>query len=368
MSQRRCAVVFFLVAIYCVCALHEHENPRWPQHDGKRRVLSLNADTFHAAVKKHPLLVVLFYVPPGHVLDPVKDKETSKNNWEQLEMTLEMTSQLLQKENVRTATINMIESYALVKALQIPSPGTILIYSKDRPSPHFYLGQRAMEVLAPYILKMLQPAVTEIIGKTQKKQYDQLDTAKVVGYFETSNDKGYSNFAKAAETFQPLIPFFVTFDKKLAKSLRVKKANFVIFDKPYEKYLTLTEPSSTEEIIDFVRGNVRQSLTKVQLENIHGTWVHGEEEKMLVAFVRPQTPDGAAFFSVVKSLARNYADENRTHFIWVDPDPLPNLHETWKTLYHIDMTQSNAFFGVVDGIKSARVNMLGMMSWKKELT
>ena len=37
---------------------------------------------------------------------------------------------------------------------------------------------------------MLQPAVTEIIGKTQKKQYDQLDTAKVVGYFETSNDKG----------------------------------------------------------------------------------------------------------------------------------------------------------------------------------
>jgi hypothetical protein len=41
-----------------------------------------------------------------------------------------------------------------------------------------------VEVLAPYLLKMLQPAVTEIIGKTQKKQYDQLDMPKLIGYFE----------------------------------------------------------------------------------------------------------------------------------------------------------------------------------------
>lgn len=126
---------------------------------------------------------------------------------------------------------------------------------------------------------MLQPAVTEIIGKTQKKQYDQLDTPKVIGYFEKST-RGvrdmpllssivfesfsmyllfqlvyviflqifliirlfcsglcnlciamitcllwhisrtifgleYDNFVKAAETFQPLITFFATFDKKV---------------------------------------------------------------------------------------------------------------------------------------------------------
>jgi hypothetical protein len=52
---------------------------------------------------------------------------------------------------------------------------------------------------------------------------------------------------------------------------------------------------------------------------------HSENQKMLVAFVRPQTTDGATFFSVLKSLARSYADDKRTYFIWVDPDPLPNV-------------------------------------------
>jgi hypothetical protein len=86
---------------------------------------------------------------------------------------------------------------------------------------------------------MLQPAVTEIIGKTQKKQYDQLDMPKLIGYFE-KDSKEYENFYKAAGSFQPLIPFFVTFDKKLAKGFRLKKPNTVVFDKPHEKYLVLS--------------------------------------------------------------------------------------------------------------------------------
>jgi hypothetical protein len=110
-----------LLLVACLAIIHvncQPEAPAWPQHDGKRRVLSLNADNFQAAVRKHPLIVVLFYVPSGHPADPIKEKEVSKQNWQQLEMTLEMTAQLLQRENVRTATINMVENMGLVKALR----------------------------------------------------------------------------------------------------------------------------------------------------------------------------------------------------------------------------------------------------------
>lgn len=85
-------LLFACFAIRCGCG--QPETPAWPQHDGKRRMLSLNADTFHSAVKKHPLLVVLFYVPPGHPLDPLQNREVSKQNWEQLEMMLEVRPRL----------------------------------------------------------------------------------------------------------------------------------------------------------------------------------------------------------------------------------------------------------------------------------
>ena len=62
---------------------------------------------------------------------------------------------------------------------------------------------------------MLQPAVTEIIGKTQKKQYDQLDTPKVIGYFE-KDSKGvpYTIHVLISFTYHYSIPF------ELARHLR----------------------------------------------------------------------------------------------------------------------------------------------------
>lgn len=37
------------------------------------------------------------------------------------------------------------------------------------------------------------------------------------------------------------------------------------------------------------------------------------------------SPDGAQFFSLVKSLAKRYADNKKLHFLWVDPDPFPTV-------------------------------------------
>lgn len=36
-------------------------------------------------------------------------------------------------------------------------------------------------------------------------------------------------------------------------------------------------------------------------------------------------PDGAQFFSLVKSLARRYGDNKKLNFLWVDPDPFPTV-------------------------------------------
>ena len=37
------------------------------------------------------------------------------------------------------------------------------------------------------------------------------------------------------------------------------------------------------------------------------------------------SPDGVQFFSLVKSLAKRYADNKKLHFLWVDPDPFPTV-------------------------------------------
>ena len=33
--------------------------------------------------------------------------------------------------------------------------------------------------------------------------------------------------------------------------------------------------------------------------------------------------DGNRFFSLVKTLARSFADNERLNFVWIDPDPFP---------------------------------------------
>ena len=35
--------------------------------------------------------------------------------------------------------------------------------------------------------------------------------------------------------------------------------------------------------------------------------------------------EGAQFFSLVKSLARRYGDNEKLYFLWVDPDPFPTV-------------------------------------------
>ncbi|XP_065844933.1 calsequestrin-1-like [Oscarella lobularis] len=349
-------VRFLLIVVLTSCAViceaqTDGDGFRLPPHDGKKRCLSLNAETFDAAVKKHSFVIVLFYVPPGHPFHPVKDSETAKRQQEQQEMLLETTVQILEKEGVRAATINMVESFVLTKRLGVPAPGNIVVFGKDRVAPHVYYGQRAPEVLIPYVMKMLVSPLTEILGKTQKKNYDDVDQAKVIGYFE-KNTKALKDFMKAAQVFQPITPFYVVYDKKLAKSVQLKKSNSLVFDRPYDKRLTLAEPKNIEAIVGFIRNNSREALNKMRLETIHTTWNHGEGQKMFVAFVRPETEAGSQFFSTLKNVARSFTSDNRTHFVWIHPDPFQMLHRTWKQMYGLDVTKSDASFGVIDLIKA----------------
>lgn len=56
----------------------------------------------------------------------------------------------------------------------------------------------------------------------------------------------------------------------------------------------------------------------------------GNYSLQLVVF--PST-EGAQFFSLVKSLARRYGDNERLYFLWVDPDPFPTVSCARATEY-----------------------------------
>ncbi|EDV25671.1 uncharacterized protein TRIADDRAFT_56011 [Trichoplax adhaerens] len=305
-------LLILLVAVLCYVSCREEEpsrNYQLPQHDGKRRVVELTESNFGRLKKNSELLVIHFEMP--HY-----GQEDGKRSAKFMRDMLELTAQLSESKGVKVATLDIVKQIGLAQKITTERqyPGYIATHYKGNIIP--FHGHRSVEVLSVFIMRLLEDPVYEIDGKSRKKLYDSVELPKVIGYFEGDESKEYKAFEEAAIPFRPLMMFYSVFNKKIAKTLRLKKQNTITFTKPYEKPIHFKgEPI-------FMNGY------------------------LIAAFIRPKSHDGVKFFPIVKSLAKQYRKNEKTAFIWVDPDEFPNMHEYWRSGFNINI--ENNIIGVVN--------------------
>ncbi|KXJ06619.1 Calsequestrin-1, partial [Exaiptasia diaphana] len=316
----------------------ESQLPHYLRDDGIRRVASLTKDNFANTLKHSRLAVVLFYLTS-------KDHPESEKAWESDEKLLELVGRVLQPQGITVGKVNIEQQYELAQSVGIRYAGSIVIFHKGKQVD--YLGHRSADILVTFLHKMLEQPITTIDTKKQRKLFDEIESSKVVGFFDKSSSQ-YKEYHEAAMNFQPLIPFFVVTDKKQAKQFRLKKVNTLQFYKPFEKPIAFPSNKAITEdnIKDFIEKNKKEILAKIKLENIHAVWSAKAKGFLITAFVRPKTEEGAKFFSLVKNLARGFKENDNLTFVWVDPDPFPMMREYWQKSYKIDVTKPS--LGVVD--------------------
>jgi len=334
-------VVFLFIAISFVHCQEESEgaNERaeklaeMMRHDGVERVGELSQKNIKGLLKKYNVMVVLFHT------------HSNETTLRQDKYALEVVAQLFQKRGIVCTTCDMVKNIGLVKEAGVLYPGTILIFNHGRLTT--YTGQRSPDVMVPYVSRFLEPPVNNIVSKTGKKFFDAVQLPKVIAYIGKDSTE-YTELMHSARSFQPMIQFHAVFDAKLAKSLQLKKLNSLLFIKPFEK--AVKSPSNfvfkEKHISEFIRKNRRQVIRKMMLENIHEIWSHEMKGYMITVFAKIDDAVGSRFFSLVKSLAREYANNEKLNFVWIDPDPFPAMREYWQTTFNVDPTQPN--IGAVD--------------------
>ncbi|XP_064650780.1 calsequestrin-1-like [Lineus longissimus] len=326
------------------------EGIRFPKYDGVTRVFQFGSlDIFERIIKKRQIVVVLFTLPKTD--DPV-----SVRTWNINDYMLEVTAQVMQNRDVTIGYVDILENPDIAANEGVKRDGAIHVYRGGRRL--VFYGHRSPEVLIAFLLKLFGKPVTILESKSQKKNFDNAEPPKVIGYFQEKNT-GYKALEETAKNFQPNIPFYAVFDKKIARQLKLKTFGTIHFYKPYETHVKTvpSNPAISSEIINFISANRRPILKRLSHDDVHSTWMNHPHSHLIIAFIRPQTEDGMAFFTLLKKLARANGENENISIVWIDPGPYPTMLEYWQRTYGIDVLQSSIGLVNITDNKSKWFNM-----------
>jgi len=336
--------LIFLINVFHIFCQENEEEQRTEQqrladmmkHDGVKRVVAVTEKNIEKILKKNDIVVVMFWVDNEKATEKLSEKDMN---------FLEVVAQLFAGRKIGVATCEILTNQKFAKDVGVKYTGMIKIFNKGRIST--YYGQRSTDVLFPYLAKTMTDAITIIQTKAEKKQFDANDLPKVVAYV-AEKSKELKELRNAALNFQPMIPFYVIHDAKLAKAFHLKKVNTLQLAKPYEKAVTFSSKKgiSEEAVVRFVNENKRQRVTKMRLENLHSVWAIDSKGFVVPVFAITKTEEGNRFFSLIRSLSKQFEKSGNLSFIWIDPEPFPAMVDYWSQSFQIDPTKPT--FGIVD--------------------
>uniref|UniRef100_H2YWT4 Calsequestrin n=1 Tax=Ciona savignyi TaxID=51511 RepID=H2YWT4_CIOSA len=198
------ALLVCAVALTSVCAERGLE---FPSHDGKDRLINLSKKNFNRFSKKFDILVVYFTVAHDQ-----NDKYQVKQ-WQLTEEMLELAAQITEREGVGFGVVDLEKDKALAEKLDMKEAGAIYAYKAGHKVE--FDGQRSTDVLVEFLLELDEAPVEEINSKTEVQGFRRNEYTKVIAYFESNTSPGYDEFVDAALDFQPVISFYVVFQKLL---------------------------------------------------------------------------------------------------------------------------------------------------------
>uniref|UniRef100_A0A8C0SXY8 Calsequestrin n=1 Tax=Canis lupus familiaris TaxID=9615 RepID=A0A8C0SXY8_CANLF len=292
------------------------EGLEFPEYDGVDRVVNVNAKNYKNVFKKYEVLALLYHEPP-------EDDKASQRQFEMEELILELAAQVLEDKGVGFGLVDSEKDAAVAKKLGLTEEDSIYVFKGDEVIE--YDGEFSADTLVEFLLDVLEDPVELIEGERELQAFENIeDEIKLIGYFKNKDSEHYKAFEDAAEEFHPYIPFFATFDSKVAKKLTLKLNEIDFYEAFMEEPVTIPDkPNSEEEIVSFVEEHRRSTLRKLKPESMYETWEDDMDGIHIVAFAEEADPDGFEFLETI---------------IWIDPDDFPLLVPYWEKTFDIDLS------------------------------
>ncbi|GAB0201129.1 calsequestrin-1 [Grus japonensis] len=311
----------------------------FPTYDGLGRVLPVTVKNYKAMLKRFPVLALLHHRPG-------QGDRAARRHHEMEELVLELAAQVLEDKGVGFGLVDSEKDAAVAKKLGLTEEDSIYVFKEDEVIE--YDGELAADTLVEFLLDVLEDPVEFIEGDHELQAFENIeDDPKLIGYFKSEDSEHFKAFEEAAAEFHPYIPFFATFDGKVAKKLTLK-LNEIDFYEPFmEEPLTIPDrPNSKEEIVAFVEEHKRATLRKLKPKSMFETWEDDMDGIHIVAFTEEDDPDGFEFLEILKDVAQDNTDNPDLSILWTDPEDFPLLIPYWEKTFNIDLSRPQ--IGVVN--------------------
>ncbi|KYO29601.1 hypothetical protein Y1Q_0020750 [Alligator mississippiensis] len=170
---------------------------------------------------------------------------------------MKLAAQVLEDKGVGFGLVDSEKDAAVAKKLGLTEEDSVYVFKEDEVIE--YDGELSADTLVEFLLDVLEDPVEFIEGDHELQAFENIDEEpKLIGYFKSEDSEHFKAYEDAAEEFHPYIPFFATFDSKVAKKLTLK-LNEIDFYEPFmEEPVTIPDkPNSEEEIVKFVEEHKR---------------------------------------------------------------------------------------------------------------
>ncbi|XP_022236294.1 calsequestrin-1-like [Limulus polyphemus] len=221
-----------------------------------------------------------------------------------------------------------------------PSDGDVHVYREGKRT--VYHGRRTAASLVSFVLQVNSSEVKVISGKLDKIAFDSINQPKVVGFF-MKGTPDFQAFQEAAGAFLPSVPFYVTFDRTVAKHLKLDTVGQIHIVRPFERQPVSCphNPATTTEIEAFVRKNKGSILTKLNEHNLYDPELIDPTNKLVLAIGEEASPLGHYLYHLLTKVIKN--NTNNTEFrnlniVWIEPQVFP--------VVYVVMDQLQSAFGV----------------------
>ncbi|NP_988894.1 calsequestrin-1 precursor [Xenopus tropicalis] len=270
----------------------------FPEYDGEDRVININLKNYKAALKKYEVLALLYH-------EPIEDDKASQRQFEMEELIFELAAQVLEDKGVGFGLVDSEKDAAVAKKLGLDEEDSIYVFKDDEVIE--YDGEFSADTLVEFLLDVLEDPVEFIEGSHELAAFENIEEdQKLIGYFKNEDSEHYKAFVDAAEEFHPYIPFFATFDSKVAKKLDLKINEIDYYEPFHDEPVTIpNKPNSEEEIVDFMHLHKRPTLRKLKPDSMYETWEDDLDGIHIVAFAEEDDPDGYEFLEIIKEVAED---------------------------------------------------------------
>ncbi|XP_062865502.1 calsequestrin-2-like [Trichomycterus rosablanca] len=305
------------------------EGLEFPSFDGKDRVLDINERNYKRALKKYDMLCLLYH-------DPLPANRELQQQFHMRKLVLEFAAQILEDRDIGFGMVDSHKDSKVAKKLGLEEEGSIYVFKDERVIE--FDGELSADTLVEFLLDLLEDAVELISNPMELRAFERMDEdIRLIGYFKGKDSEHYKAFQAAAETFQPYVKFFATFDKGVAKHLTLK-VNEVDFYEPFMEPVTIPgKPNSENEIADYINRHRRPTLRKLRAEDMFETWEDDMDGIHIVAFAEEEDPDGYEFLEILKDVARDNTKNPDLSILWIDPDDFPLLTAYWEKTFKVDL-------------------------------